>query len=588
LFGARASTTPARAAHSKTLSHSSVKSKDPVPASSDFEKKDCSTTTNGNGARGGLQPEESPLIVDSKTNLTGVTGGSLSYNDKVSELTLSRKLALILSQYSWYCPGDEKAKADLIDAWAYFEHSTLPRYFIDDDTEDQDGFPKAEPGEKEKKTKLYPVLSTPETDLADFGIGVGVYFFTLRLLSYIMLFAGIMSLPNLYFYGSDEYNAVNEFSWFQALRSSAVCTDHDWEACPTCTLSQWDYFPSTSERYAEAKTDDGTTLKFTKINNCYITRGAGVVAYVTMLFVCLALYVLAKVSRYKEVKFDEASRTTTDYSVEVVNPPKDAKDVDEWKEFFAQFGHVCVITVALDNEELLQKLIERRSLVYALEKIQPLGVEIDLKDIASAVKTALPVPCYWKLFGTLDAETIQKRIASIDEMIDTDLSKREYGVSNVFVIFVEEKAQQNTLQALQVPALQLYRNNTSILARNNVFRGKHLLHVMEPTEPSSVRWQDLDESFLVRPPVFALKLVLQRFGTDLTHASTQTAASISDSNQAKNLHHCFHCDFDCLRLCVHCVHSDQLWHDLFGPGGFDGEFQRSACVQVSRKVRISR
>jgi hypothetical protein len=319
-----------------------------------------------------------------------------------------------------------------------------------------------------------------------------------------MLFAGIVSLPNLYFFGGDEYNANHEFSWFQAiLRSSAVCTTHTWEACPTCTLSQWDYFPSTFERYAEAKADDGTTLKFTQSNNCYITHGAGIAAYVTMLFMCLALYVLAKVSRYKEVNLDDASQTTTDYSVEVANPPKDAKDVEEWKDFFGQFGHVTAITIALDNNDLLQMLMERRSLINALEQIQPLGVEVDLKDIASAVKTASPIPWYWKLYGTLDAETIHKRIASIDEMIDKDLSKREYEVSNVFVIFDEEKAQQHALQALQVPALPLYRNNTSILASNHVFRGKHLLHVMEPPEPSSVRWQDLDESFLVRSLVFA-------------------------------------------------------------------------------------
>jgi hypothetical protein len=120
-----------------------------------------------------LATEESPLLVDQTIN--SVAGASSSYDDNVSDMTLSRKVALFLSRYSWYCPNS--AKEDLQDAWAYFEHSTLPRYFMDDDTDNTFRF--AEPGEKEKITKLYP-LSTPETDLADFGVGVGVYFFTLR------------------------------------------------------------------------------------------------------------------------------------------------------------------------------------------------------------------------------------------------------------------------------------------------------------------------------------------------------------------------------------------------------------------------
>ena len=61
---------------------------------------------------------------------------------------------------------------------------------------------KAEPGECDRPTRLYPVRGTAEADLADFGVGVGVYFFTLRALAAVMLVAGLVSAPNLHYFAS--------------------------------------------------------------------------------------------------------------------------------------------------------------------------------------------------------------------------------------------------------------------------------------------------------------------------------------------------------------------------------------------------
>lgn len=46
---------------------------------------------------------------------------------------------------------------------------------------------------------------------------------------------------------------------------------------------------------------------------------------------------------------------------------------------------------------------------------------------------------------------------------------------------------------MSVGGFHVLTNNTSALADNLTFRGKHVLAVQEPPEPSSVRWQDLDE-----------------------------------------------------------------------------------------------
>ena len=422
------------------------------------------------------------------------------FHDEPHSMTLARRLARYLSSYSWYNPhltATHENKPSIDAAWAYFEHVTLARHFHPEHVQKEGDEPardvlrKAEPGERDRPTRLYPVLTTPESDLADFGIGVGIYFFTLRALCIIMFLAGLINVPALMYYGSEAYNARHSFIPFKALRTSAICTDSTWVACPTCTKEQWDVFPSTYERYAQS--EDG--LSFILRNNCNIDSTVAVVSYISLLFVCISVFALQKVTTRREQFFDESSQTTTDYSVEVGNPPKDARDIEEWREFFSKFGHVTCCTVALDNEELIAALVARRQLLVNLESLQPAGVVVDrYADISVAVATAEPVPWYYKLVGYMDAETIQREIEKLDDQIQNDLALREYDVSNVFVIFETEPAQQEALRQLACLGIEKIRNNAGALPSEMLFRGEKLLAVKEPPEPSSVRWKDLDET----------------------------------------------------------------------------------------------
>jgi hypothetical protein len=221
------------------------------------------------------------------------------------------------------------------------------------------------------------------------------------------------------------------------------------------------------------------------------------VAYVSLLFVCVSVYILQKNTKRRERYFDESAQTTTDYAVEVVNPPKDARNVDEWRAFFERFGHVTCCTVALDNEELIAALVARRKLLATLENLQPAGVVMDPNDIDSAVEMAEPIPWYYKLICAMDAETLKVEIEKLNEQILTDLAKRDYDVSNIFIVFETEHAQQEALRELAVLGIDKLRNNTSALPSDLLFRGEKVLDVKEPPEPSSVRWKDLDESVMV-------------------------------------------------------------------------------------------
>lgn len=310
-----------------------------------------------------------------------------------------------------------------------------------------------------------------------------------------MLFAGVINLPNLIFFFSDRYNPMNENITRLSLRASAICTAEAWAACPTCTKADWDRFPPTYDRYAEVQSEDGSILKFIKVNQCDISNGVGFVSFASLLFICLAIFLLQKAAKTQLINLDNASLTTTDYAVEVRNPPKDARDPDEWKAFFGQFGEVASITIALDNEELVRALLLRRKLIATLEDLLPPGVKVDPRNVDSAVGEALPLTLLQKCMMVSDADAIKAKIDAIDKKIQLDLSKRHYAVSNVFVIFDMMASQHAALQKMSVGGFHVMMNNTSVLPENLRFRGQYILNVGEPPEPSSVRWQDLDESF---------------------------------------------------------------------------------------------
>ncbi len=478
------------------------------------------------------------------------------YQDDITEMTWSRRLARYLAKFSWYYPHQEGTNLDA--AWAYFEHSTLARYIVTgssscrytnndnntnlcdneplkDAAEPFDSFPKADSGATTSKTRLYPVLSLPESQLADFGVGVAVYFYTLRALSVIMLVAGIISIPNLIYFASSRYNTNHHSIRYWSLKASAICTDQTWVACPTCTLSQWDYFPRTYNRFAQSTNPaDGSIVSFILINNCNIHRLTGIVSSICLVYVCLAMSVLFQTSKIKEEEFDRFSQTTRDYSMEVTNPPKDAFDPQEWRDFFQPFGHVTSVTVVLHNKQLVSHLIQRRQLIAQLTNLLPPGCDFMYDDnYQVAVNCALPVPWYMKLMGSQDGISLQKKILQLEEKITSDLANRPYRVSAVFVIMENEDDKERALEALSVPAIHFVARHAQQVIRgrdpSRLFRGQHVLQVKEASEPSSVRWQDLHQPFPVRIRIICYGLSSSGAPSHLFLAQTLVAQRVKSA-----------------------------------------------------------
>ena len=265
------------------------------------------------------------------------------YHDLPRDMTNGRKIARTLAGFGCYNPsgkhdenemevedGAAKVKPSLDKAWEFFEHVVLPRCVKPRSTPFFGKFQRAEPGESEKMTMLYPIWATPMNDMADFGIGVGLYFKTVQYLCFITFIAGLINVPNMIYLSSENYSGKTDddtyFSMLKVIfgvRGSAVCTNTSWEPCPNCEETDWPSFPSPGDRMISG-TSNGNQLNFILKNNCTVDDIFGLVNIASILFVVGAVFYFVFSMNKTITRYDEAEQTTSDYSImiKVSSPTK--------------------------------------------------------------------------------------------------------------------------------------------------------------------------------------------------------------------------------------------------------------------------
>ena len=364
-------------------------------------------------------------------------------------------------------------------AWSYFEYMILPRRIVVENGRTV----KAPPGRHMTQSTSYPAWTTPVRQLREFGTGVAVYFETLLSLSIVCLVAGLLYLPSIHYYASDGYTTKHVETFLGPLRGSLICPEPVWVPCPDCPAEQWEESPA---RYA---TTTGN-LNFALKNTCAPIRWKeGLNHLAVMMFLALAMFVLGWYQRNLERRYDESVLTASDFSVQVDNPPHDATNPDEWKEFFQQFGPVAYVTVALDNSNLLKKLKQRRA---ALLRAKHLTATSDNDSFDKAIQ---------KIPSSLERQRpkLYKKLVELEKECQHLIKNKMFPPSAVFVTFDKEADQRRCLQKLQVGQYHVINNTLEVLEeKSHCFRGNLVLDVMEPTEPSAVRWQDLDEPMALK------------------------------------------------------------------------------------------
>ena len=147
---------------------------------------------------------------------------------------------------------------------------------------------------------------------------------------------------------------------------------------------------------------------------------------------------------------------------------------------------------------LVRSLVERREILEKLKVGLDPGTSMDVLNLARIAAEseskrraldyiiAVLAPGLPELFG---------RLAVLNAKIQ-GLAQQNYPATNVFVTFETEKAQRNVLAAYSIGQVPVWRNNIKKLTnKNHLFRGELILDCSEADEPSTVRWQDLNEKF---------------------------------------------------------------------------------------------
>ena len=430
--------------------------------------------------------------------------------DESGRLSRSESKQSILDQLSLIetRPPKESRKEYpiLAKAWAYFEHSTLPRYIVEEDEDDDDddtkkraGVPqelsRAEPGEDDDPTLLYDPIKTHISQMGDFGLGMGLYFWTLRSLAILCFLAGVLSLPNMLYYSSDSYSNYQPGVPL-LLRGSAVCTDVQFVPCPNCTESDFQ-----KERFAYAVVQQGQTnitLPFALKNNCEgATLQNGMISFGALFLMILGVGWMSYQQQKQEVEFDEDEQTAQDYSIHIKNPPPDAYDPEEWRDFFKKEfngAHATSITVAIDNDLLVRSLAERRDALKKLELLVEPGTKLDTLSLA---KIAAEIERNRGAAGGLIGKVapgvpdLFTKVAALEAKIE-GLAQLDYSVTNVFVSFEYEHDQRAVLSGLSISDWERRRQKPQ--AWSIIFREDVLLQAGEPEEPNTLVWENLNVS----------------------------------------------------------------------------------------------
>ncbi len=323
-------------------------------------------------------------------------------------------------------------------------------------------FNMAIPGEVNVKTSLYNPWTTPLSEMGDFGIGVGLYFVCLRAISIITFLSGCMSIYNISFFASDEYNVdgldgynfdgTKSVPWF--LRGSAICTSHEWVYCPSCTE---EHFNGNTDYRLYKATDDGT-MTFALKNRCEgKIYHVGMVTYGTIIVTTVGLFLTYWWMIHMGTKLDQNEQTAQDYSIVIRNPPKNNEELNEyqvegdhheagenldvydpvvWKNFFEMNfdnAHVTCCTVVVDNDNLLLALVKRREILKYLDDVLELMGPEEYRELGLLKEddegnVRIPDPII------IDKRRIEVDMNKLEEVVEQVERKR-----NCFRTFIAKK-----------------------------------------------------------------------------------------------------------------------------------------------------
>jgi hypothetical protein len=344
--------------------------------------------------------------------------------------------------------------------------------------------------------QFYNPFTADSKQIAEFGIGISLYFKTLKLLFIALaICAAIMAVP---------IRANKKFNPPDGLTKSSLL---------------------------------GSTLGATADSLSYAGQGTPdiVITFILLIIALCSGYLQS----YFIGKVDKDNLTTSDYSVQIDNPPYTISDPDEYYRHFSAFGDVVLVTIAMNNGDLISAMAEKKVYEEGMEAQQR------YKEIAdstmAAYKDQNQAGCCTKL---LQCGGYSATLGYYQDLLkDTNarlrsLVQKDYRPWRVFVTFAKQKDQR---ECLKRTAVSYYRIMTGSAPGSEANFGGRLLSIARSPEPGDVlyynsqyskfnRWLRIVVSFSIASAVLVLVFViikaLSKAGTGATAVFIQIVNAI--------------------------------------------------------------
>lgn len=186
------------------------------------------------------------------------------------------------------------------------------------------------------------------------------------------------------------------------------------------------------------------------------------------------------VESYAVEQIDDSNLTTQDYAVVLKNPPKSITDVDKYYQYFSKFGDVCCVTIVKNNGDICTNIALKKKYQAQLEEMNRSPTPL-LDSSLSWWQKQLQ---QYGFYSTVEYFT--KMIEKLDEQINSDTHK-DYFPWRVFAIFNTEQEKNNCLALTTVTLQDIWlgdsRNQDAMLEGT-------VLQISEACEPSDLIYEN--------------------------------------------------------------------------------------------------
>ncbi|CAG9312667.1 unnamed protein product [Blepharisma stoltei] len=304
----------------------------------------------------------------------------------------------------------------------------------------------------------YPILRTSPHVLGEYGVGLELYFTTLKQLAFLFLIIGLISIW-----------PILENSSGDGLETGAKKNSYD-----TITLANNGgfHYKTITTSQTEALEDEQDHVDDYEINQ---SRVAVADFLYTLVFIVFLVYY--KISAKKVVLNNFKDNVTAgDYAIEIKGLPEEDIDEKEIIAHFQSFGEVVEVYLArkyngyLGSYKARAKLSFQEGYYKLMSKKDP-SQEIKLKEI-------------------------QEKIKNFDENLqikrkEAQATNEDLIVDRAYLVFNDVNSRKKCLKAYS-NKLKLCRKN--LQPKELKFRGFHTLVVKPTVEPSNIKWENLEYS----------------------------------------------------------------------------------------------